>query len=616
MKKYDKLAKEIVKNVGGKGNVVSLRHCTTRLRFILNDEKNANDQVLKNMDGVLTVVKGMGEYMVVIGEHVPHVYEEVCKVLGIEPDKMGKQEEKPKEKLLNRVINLIMSGVAPSLAIICASGIIKGLTTLLVFFNIISAESGINLLLTAIGDATFYFIPMILGYNIAKHMKMDPVLGFAIGAIMCYPQINGVDINLFGMTVNATYTNTLLPVIALVSVAAPLYKFLKKHISDLVGNFLVPVIVLLIIVPLGFIVIGPTVNYASKLINDAMNYMLDISPLIGGVLLAGFQQVFILFGVHGLITIVPFMDLLAGNPSQILVFVFFTSFAQMGVVLAVYLKTKNKKLKSVALPAFISSIFGVTEPAIYGVSLPNFKMFIVSCIGSALSAVVVVFGGVLRYVYTGLGVFGLFGLLNPEKPEIFPIVLTVLVAFLFSFIVGYILFEDKEEEEEGTDNSKTLTSSKTSKSSETETIGSPVEGQVFPLSEAVDEAFACGALGRGVFVKVNKGEVYAPFDGTIKVLFPTKHAIGLLSENGCEMLIHVGYNTVKLDGKYFESFVNQGDKVKKGQLLLKFDMEKIQETGYSVETPVIITNSDKYLDLIEMVDKNVKQGDPVLTLIH
>lgn len=609
MGKYSKLADDIIKNVGGKENIVDLKHCITRLRFNLKDESIANDDVLKNMDGVITVMKAMGQYMVVIGEHVPHVYSEVCEKIDMKPygGKEGEEVKEQKTSLFNNILKVVMGGMGPCLHIICASGIVKGLTTLLTFLGVIKPEDGIYLLLMAIGDAIFFYLPLMLGQNVAKKLKMDPFLGFLIGAIMCYPAINGVDINLFGYVFNATYTGSFLPVVFMIAIAAPLERFFKKYVPELVRNFIVPVLVLILVVPLGFILIGPMANLIGVGINVGINSIIKVSPIIAGTILAGFYQVFVLFGVHGVLFMFPFMDLMQGIPSQLMAYTFFSCFAQIGVVLAIYLKTKDKKLKSIALPAFISGIFGVTEPAIYGVTLPRIKMFVISCIGAATSAIVVYATNIMMYTYTGMGVIGLLGLLNPEKPQVLPLLLAVVVPFAISFGLAYLIFKDDKIEEE---------SNNTVRKVEQETVFAPVKGEIAPLKESADEAFACEALGKGIVIKATEGRVVAPFDGVVRTLFPTKHAIGIVSDNGCEILIHVGYNTVQLQGKYFESFVEQGAVVKKGDLIVSFDIEQIKKEGYSVETPIVITNTDNYLDIIETRNKSVEAGEELLKVIH
>lgn len=611
MKNYNSLAKDIIAHVGGKENIIDLHHCVTRLRFNLADESKADDTYLKNLDGVITIMKSMGEYMVVIGEHVPYVYEEVCKEAGLSHDSSNKKEDAPKQKvsLIQRVLNVVQSAMGPSLNMICASGIIKGILAVLSLSGLLMPTDGLYVLLNAIGDAIFHFLPIMLGYNLAKKLEMEPFLGFLIGAALCYPAVNAVDINLFGYVVNATYTGSFLPVLFMVCLAAPLEKRLKKVVPELFRGFLVPVIVMLIIVPLGFAFIGPLANMLGEAINGGIMALFSISPLIAGVLLAGAWQVLVLFGIHGVLIMLSFMDLLQGNPSVIMALISFVCFAQIGVVLAIYFKTKDMKLKSIALPAFVSGIFGVTEPAIYGVTLPRIKMFVISCIGAAVSGLIVSLTGLTMYTYTGLGVIGLLGLLSPTDAKILPIILLLVVPFIISFALAYLTFKDEEVE---TKNSVSTNKTKTNK----EIILAPIKGEVKALSTTKDEAFASGALGKGLVIIPEEGIVKAPFDGVIRTLFPTKHAIGIVSEDGCEVLIHIGIDTVRLEGEGFHALVKQGDTVKAGQELITFDLARLIEMGYDLTTPIIITNSDNYLEIIELSMDHIDLGEPLLSVIR
>lgn len=610
MEKYNGLAKDIIAHVGGKENITSLRHCVTRLRFHLVDENKADDTYLKNLDGVITIMKAMGEYMVVIGEHVPYVYEEVCKEIDMNVEDAGNPiDEKKKESLLNKILGVIMSAMGPTLNLLCACGIIKGLLVLATMFGL-STESGVYILANAAGDCFFYFMPLLLGYNVAKKLGIDPVFGFILSAALCYPAIQGVDIDLFGYVVNATYSSTFLPAIFGIAIATPIYKFLKKIIPEAFNGFCVPLFTLIITFPLVFVVIGPFANLLGTWISTAINGLLAISPLIAGTVLAGFWQVFVLFGVHGVLVMFAFFDLMQGIPSQIIAFTSCVCFAQVGVVLAIYLKTRDKKLKSIALPAFVSGIFGVTEPAIYGITLPRIKMFVLSCIGAATSGIVIGLTNLTMYTYTGMGVIGMLGMLSPENPQILAIVVAVLVPFIVSFLLAFFLFKDEEgvkEIEPEKKNTKSLMRQ--------ETILAPMKGSIKPLSESNDEAFSSGALGKGVIISPEEGSVVAPFDGIVRTLFPTKHAIGIVSDDGCEVLIHIGIDTVRLEGEGFVAHVAQGDRVNAGQTLITFDLETIQAKGYDVTSPVIVTNSDNYLDIAEMNSTHVNTEDALLTVI-
>ena len=610
MAKYEKLASDIIKNVGGKDNVTDVKHCVTRLRFRLKDESKAKDEVLKNMDGVVTIMHSAGQYQVVIGNHVPEVYADVVAQIDLS-DNVQSEGEKEKKSFKDKFIDLITSIFMPSITVLCACGMIKGLNTILEFVGLYGMESGIYTLINAIGDSFFYFFPVVIGFNAAKKFKMNPYLGMLIGAALCYPAINGVDLVILGIPMNVTYTSTVLPVILTVAVAAPLEHWLNKVIPDMVKSFLTPMLVMLFSTIVGYMVIGPVANMASDVISKLLLQIYGISPVIAGLVVGALWQVMVVFGVHMALIMLCIINLAEGIPDPILSLQVFVAFAQSAVVLAIWLKTKDKKLKQVAFPAFISGMFGVTEPAIYGITLPRIKMFVISCIGGAISGAFAGFVGLKYYTMAGLGLF--------EIPALFPAegtgtvimysVIAFLIAFVVSFIPAFILYKDEEHTEE-------IKEDIVKQRIDKEVIYSPMNGETKPLCEVEDDAFAQEALGKGIAIVPREGKVYAPFDGTVLSLFPTKHAIGLVSENGCEILIHIGMNTVQLDGRYFETFVAQGDKVKKGQLLVSFDMEKIQAEGYCVDTPVIVTNSSDYMDIIDMNSGTVAKSEEILVALQ
>ncbi|WP_291290687.1 beta-glucoside-specific PTS transporter subunit IIABC [Enterococcus sp.] len=618
MKSYKELADFIIENVGGRENIQSLTHCVTRLRFQLYDETKADDDSLKNNDGIVTVLKSSGQYQVVIGNHVPDVYKEINKqaeIKGNEPEVSQKQVG-----LKDRAFDLISGIMLPSMAILAASGIIKGLNVIFNLMGLYSMESSYYELVAAIGDAIFYFLPVFLGYNTAQKLKANPFLGMVIGAILCYPSINGVDLTFFGTDVNATYTSSVLPVILIVALAAPMERFLNKVIPAVVKTFVVPMIIMLILVPLGFLVIGPIANLVGAGVATIINTLISFSPILAGIFIGAFWQVCVIFGVHMVIMIPSIMNLLSGVPDSFMGLATSVTFAQTAVVLAIWLKTKDKTLKNIALPAWISGIFGVTEPAIYGVTLPRIKMFIISCIGAAIGGGIAGALNLKVFTMAGMGIFGLPGYLEPNAGNLnnfLGALLVIVVAMLVSFVLTIIVFKD----ETVSDNSKAnpnLSLNDDPKMDKTlleqEVIMSPIKGRIIPLKEISDVAFSEGIIGKGVGIMPKEGKVYSPCDGTILSVFPTKHALGIISEKGSEILIHLGMDTVKLDGKFFESHVEVGQKVKVGDLLITFDIQEIQKAGYAIETPVVITNSEDYKDITTTEEATVLPGNQLLTL--
>lgn len=619
MGKYKELSNKIISEIGGVDNIISVTHCVTRLRFQLKEEENIDDDAVKNIDGVVTVLRSAGQYQVVIGNNVPDVYADLKDLVNDSVDELDSDNKSKKRKFKDVFIDYITAIFMPSISILCASGMIKGLDTILVFSNVYNTDSGIHLLINSIGDAIFFFFPVVIGFNTAKKVKMNPYLGIVIGLALCYPSINGSDISILGYTMNVTYTSTVLPVILTVILARPIEKFLNKYVPDVVKTFIVPMIVLLLAVPIGFIIIGPVANYVSEVISNLLLSVYTVSPVLSGFLVGGLWQVLVVFGVHMTLVVLAIVNVTSGTPDPILSLQVFVAFAQSATVLAIYLKTKNKKLKSIALPSFISGIFGVTEPSIYGITLSRMKMFLISCIGGALSGAYSGYAGLKYHTMAGLGIF--------EIPALFPengtgqvlihSLIATIIAVTSSFILAMLFYRDSDYEKdlpkdkiEEDINGK----HKISKQEVEVSIGSPVEGDIVPLERLTDAAFSSGALGEGVGIVPKKGQVVSPINGEIKLLFPTKHAIGLVSEDGVEMLIHIGIDTVQLGGKYFESHVNQGDHVIKGQLLVTFDQEKIVDSGYSLETPIIITNSNEFSDIHNTKLKYVKENDNIFTI--
>ncbi|TFJ40444.1 PTS beta-glucoside transporter subunit IIABC [Carnobacterium divergens] len=631
MGKYHELAEKIVANVGGKENINSLTHCITRLRFKLKDESNANDDILKNMDGVVTVMKSGGQYQVVIGNHVPAVYEEVVSIAGLSGDT---EEESSGGSIFNRLIDILSGCFQPFLGALAAAGMVKGFNALLVFLKLYSNTSGTYTMLNGIGDAIFYFMPVILGYTSAKKFKLHPMVGIVIGSALCYPAVQGSALqaafestagagaaapySLLGLPaydtflgipwVGGSYTSSVVPVIFIIAFAAQIQKLFKKIIPEVVQTFLVPFFVLLIALPIGFLVIGPIISILTDLLSSRFQGLMSFSPALYGLILGFFWQVLVIFGLHWSVVPLAIMQITQEGFSQVLTASFAASFAQTAVVAAMFFKLKDKKIKALCPPAIISGIFGVTEPAIYGITLPKKKPFIFSMVGAAAGGLYLMLNQVTSYTMGGLGIFGILNFINGEDASgvvngAIGIVIAVVVAFILTF---FFWKDDVVEEEIEIEIPKVMNK---------DIITSPVKGTVASLSTSKDDAFSSGALGKGVVISPENGKVVAPFDGTVMTVFPTKHAIGLISDNGMELLIHIGLDTVQLEGKYFETFVKQGDKVTRGQTLVTFDKEAIEAAGFSTEIPVIITNSDDYLDILEPQQKEINLNDDLITAL-
>lgn len=624
MSKYENLAKEILGNVGGKENINSLTHCVTRLRFRLKDESKANDEALKNNPGVVTVMKSAGQYQVVIGNHVPLVYADVCELAGISNGTQQVEEEAP-QGLFNKLIDIISGCFQPILGPLCAAGIIKGLNALLVFILGSSfSNSGTYMILNAIGDSIFNFLPIILGYTAAKKFNVNVIVGMIIGATLCYPTIQTDTLSADGKAigtlpfigayytkfigipfVSGNYTSTVVPVICIVALAAQIQKIAKKFVPEMLQNFFVPFFVLIISLPIGLLVIGPIVSLLTTVLSNMFAGLYAFSPIVTAFVIGALWQCLVIFGLHW--ALVPMAMVNIGNLGYdtILPGMLGTTFAATGVLAAMYLKLKDENKKALAIPGVISAFCGVTEPAIYGFLLPEKTPFVFSCIGGAVGGAIMGTVAAKQYVIGGLGIFSVVNYISPKGNATGMIV--SLIAGAVSLVVGFVLtmifYKTNDQQVENKEVTKL----------EEETILSPIKGEVKPIEESSDAAFASGALGKGVVILPKEGKVYAPVTGTVTVLFPSLHAIGITSDAGVELLIHIGINTVQLNGEGFTAHIKQGDQIKQGQLLVEFDMNKIKEAGYSLETPVLVTN---YADLKEVKNTNASSVQLQETLIE
>lgn len=655
MGKYEALATEIVKNIGGKDNVTGLTHCITRLRFKLRDESIANDQVLKDMEGIVTVMKSGGQYQVVIGNHVGDVYGEVMPLLSLDQEKEAAQEtEKKKGKVFDSFVDVISGIFQPILGIMAACGMVKGFNTLFMVLGLYSNTSGGYLVINAIGDGLFTFLPLFLGYTSAKKFGLKPMIGLVVGAIMCYPGIQAssiaaaasplytlfegtvfaspVYIEFFGIPViSMDYTGTVVPVIFVVFFASKCEKLFSRFVPDLVKFFFVPMLTLLVALPVGLLAIGPVATFASTIIAQFVFAVRNVSPMLAGAIVGLTWQILVIFGLHWGFIPVYINNIMTMGYDNVMMPFFACTFATSAVVLAIFIKTKDKKLKEMALPNFISGIFGVTEPAIYGITLPLKKPFVISCIAGGIGGGFYGFFNFRKFMMGGMGIFEFPAMVEPDggMGNLIVAVTGAVLTMVIAFVLTMIFFKDKVVDEKNTADKDMIQRNVAEEDkAETEdtkeaapalleymTVGSPLSGQVIPLSEVKDSAFASGLLGKGVAVIPSEGKVVSPFNGKVAALFPTLHAIGLVSDDGVELLIHIGMDTVQLEGKGFTARVEAGAAITAGQLLLEFDMEMIGAAGYSLETPVLISNCSNYLDVLAEKKEIVSCGEPLIDII-
>lgn len=622
--KYDGLARIIVQNVGGRDNIVGLAHCVTRLRFKLKDESKANTDILKETDGIVTVIQSGGQYMVVIGNHVPDVYDAVIERGHLEhiADSGVEEAVQEKKKPLDAFIGIVTAVFTPVLGVLSACGIIKGLLALFVAVGVLNGAGGTYNILYSLSDSLFFYFPIILGYTAAKKFGISEFEGLIIGATMVYPSVlssGALDIsNIFGIPVvmpaSGDYASSVIPVICAVAFAGWFEKKYKKWIPDTVKLFALPLITCFVTVCLTFWVIGPVASAASGLIGAAFMAIYRFSPVLMGTVVGGLWQLLVMFGLHWAITPIMINNVQTIGFDTVMVGMFGASFAQVGAVIAIYLKTKNKRLKTLCVPAIVSGFAGVTEPAIYGITLPKKKPFAITCVIGAITGGILTAAGAKYYIAPGMGVFGYTAFVNTVTGDFTGMLWAIIIsaaALAAGVVLVYLTYKDQGTKKKTVEAKPEMAEAAGSKAV---TVSAPLAGKVITLDEVADAAFSSGALGRGAAIVPAEGKLYAPVDGVVAAFFPTGHAVGIQTDDGVEILIHVGMDTVSLNGKGFEKKVSQGDHVKKGDLLLEFDLHTIEEAGLSAVTPVIVTNPGGHSEIDHTQADTVRPGDDFLAI--
>lgn len=618
------IAADIVKLIGGKDNIISVFHCATRLRFKLKDESIAKTGELKNHPDIIQVIQSGGQYQVVIGSHVGDIHEELVKLTGRGEETGSKDEKGKKQGIVATLIDVIASIFTPFLGVLAGTGVLKGLLTLSVFLGWISRDSGVYQILYAGADGFLTYLPIILAFTAAKKFKTNEFIAAALAMALVYPGITG-DLNFFGIPViyGAGYTSTVIPIIMAVFLQGYVERFLRKTLPRVLRIFGVTLLTLLIMVPLTYIVIGPLGVVIGSVLGGALKALYNFSSVFAGIILGGFWQVAVIFGMHWGVVPLVINNLGTQGYDPFLPMAIPGVIAQAGAALAVFFKAKDIKLKGLAASGTATALFGISEPTVYGVNLPLKKPFIAGCIGGAVGGGLNAFFGVKAFAFSAsiLSFPNFISTIEGVESNVVASIFATIAAFAIAFILTIVLgFDEKKEEaaeEDGKkdDAEKGITKASAVKATGSEVIVSPLTGKIVPLQEVADEAFSSGTLGKGIAVEPAVGKLHAPADGEITTLFPTKHAVGLTTGDGIEVLMHIGMDTVEMDGNGFTAHVQQGDKVKKGDLLVEFDMKAIKAAGKSTVTPVIITNTDDYKDVLPLNQKNITVGEDFLTIV-
>ncbi|WP_037034895.1 PTS beta-glucoside transporter subunit IIABC [Rahnella sp. WP5] len=622
---YRTLADEILRGVGGKENVNSVVHCATRLRFKLKDTRKADAAGLKENPGVIMVVESGGQFQVVIGNHVGAVYEALVKGSALSD---GSDDDRGDNgSVFARAIDVISGIFTPFIGIMAASGILKGFLALALACGWMVPESGTYKVWFAASDAMFYFFPLVIGYTAGKKFGGNPFVTMMIGGAMVHPlMIAAFDVQQSGAhsehflgipLVFINYTSSVIPVILAAWASSWLEKQSMKILPGALRNFITPLICLMVIVPLTFLVIGPVATWASQQLAHGYQFVYHVSPMVAGAFMGALWQVCVIFGLHwGLVPLMINNFSVLGHDTM-LPLLLPAVMGQVGAVAGVMLRSKDARTRALSGSAISAGIFGITEPAVYGITLPHRRPFIFGCVGGALGAAVLGYFQTTAYSFGFPSVFTFTQIIPPTgfDKTVTAGIAGTLIALLFAALATYF-FGVKQEAVAPEVSEKAQADALQAPRGKT-LIASPMSGPCIALDTVKDPTFASGLLGKGVAIVPVAGRVVSPVDGTVVSLFKTHHAIGIESEDGAEILIHVGIDTVKLDGKFFTPHVAVDAVVKQGDLLLAFDIQGITEAGYDLTTPVLVTNSDDYLDVIPAcVGQDASEQTLLLTLLR
>lgn len=609
---YADLAKEVVSAVGGKDNISSLSHCATRLRFVLKDEGMANTDTVKGISGVKGVVQAGGQYQVIIGNKVSIAFEEIGKLTGIGG---GEAEEAKADNLVDALIQTISGIFTPLLLAMCGAGVLKGVLAIFTTTGIMADTDGAYIVLYAAGDAIFRYLPFAVAFTSAKRFNANPFVALTIVGALCYPSFIAMEAgNTFlGIPITAMdYHSTMLPSIIIVYVLSKLEKWLKNVVPEFLYSFIMPFVCIAVMAPLAVLIIGPVLTVVANGLAAGYSAIVSFSPVLAGILIGGLWQMLVVVGVHW--TFVPIMinNAAVNGFDTLSPLIGPANFGVSGSALGVFLKSKDNEVKTVSGAAAMSGLFGITEPSIYGVCIPYKTPLIGGLLGGAVGGAITAAAGAQTEAVVIPGLLTL--------PAFMPYhgFMGMLIGCIASYVIGavfsFITYNDKMAENANENHLDDGADVPQISAEHPGSIAAPVAGKVMDISAISDEAFASGAMGQGAAIEPTEGKVYAPCDGSIVTFFPTGHAIGLVADDGAEVLIHIGMDTVNLNGKGFTPKAEQGQHVKKGDLLLEFDMDTIRDAGYPLTTLVLITNTDDYASVSRTAEGTVKAGDEIITI--
>lgn len=623
--KYDEIADDVLRGVGGKSNVKSVTHCATRLRFALKDAGKADKAAIENTRGVITVVEAGGQFQVVIGNAVGNVYQSLVARSGLAAGESGGGG------ILGTAINLVTSIFTPFIWVLAGTGLMKALLTVGVKIWPTFAGTSTYAILFVAADAAFTFLPILIAITAAKRFNANQFVSVAIAGAMIYTATvavipgaggasltlqafatGGGDLNFLGIPViMISYLSSVIPTILAVWAQSHLERWLGRVFPEALRNFLTPMFTIAIIVPIVFLVIGPVSDWIGRGVSSGVNWLWDLSPIIGGAVMGAAWQIFVIFGVHWGFVPVFLQDISTQGYSLLMGALFAAVLAQAGATTAVFLKTRNRELKEIAGPAAISAFLaGISEPAIYGVTLRLKKPFIYGCIGGFIGGGIAAAGGSAPQGFVFPGAITIASTIDIGNFTLQ--VIGTVAAFLIAFVLTMVLgFKDLPATQHAA--GEEAVAEEGTVASEAIQISVPVAGQVLALNAVPDKVFSSGAMGSGLAVIPTEGKVHAPVTGTLLAVMP--HAYGIKGDNGIEVLVHIGLDTVQLNGKHFSPQVKTGDRVEMGQLLCTVDLDGIAADGYNPMTILIVTNSMQYSAVVPVAEGDVQPSDLALDVV-
>ena len=620
---FKKMATDIVKLVGGEKNIASVTNCMTRLRFNLNDVAKADTEAIKKLSGVQGVVNKNGQFQIIVGTYVSKVCDEIHK-LGNFGENASSDSDDKETGIINKILGTITAIFTPVIPALAGSGMIKALLAVLKLFGWVDVDSQTYVYLSFLSDTVFYFLPVILAYSAAKRFKCSPYLAAVLGAALLHPSFSALNtgdpVAFFGIPVRMiSYGSSVVPILLIVFAQSYVEKFAKKISPNAVKVFLVPLITLVITSLIGFTALGPLGNYIGEILAIGMNFINDKAGWLIPVIMGTLCPLFIMTGMHycfAPIQQIQYSTLGYGTilgPGMLA-----SNIAQATSSLVVGLKTKNKDLKQLSLSSSTTAFMGITEPALYGVNFKLKKPLYAAMIGGGIAGLYAGLTGIRTYASATAGLAAIPVYISDDMSNVINACITIVISIVATAIVTLILgFDDIKEENVDDDNTDKADNNSVNSSIVGEiSIKSPVQGEVIPLSQVNDDVFAQELMGKGIAVIPTEGKVFAPMNCRVESLFKTNHAIGLKDANGVELLIHIGIDTVKLEGKHFKSHINQGDEVKAGELLIEFDKDAIKKEGYDLSTAVIVTNTSDYMDVLGTEKSRVNNEDTLIRVLN